>query len=51
MKDIQQRKEQERLAQDFEPASVKEISDQEADKLLEDIERDKKISEYDVGFT
>lgn len=41
LKDIQQRKEQERLAQDFEPASVTELTDQEADKLQEDIEKNK----------
>ncbi|XP_028174864.1 nuclear migration protein nudC [Ostrinia furnacalis] len=41
LKDIQQRKEQERLAQDFEPASVMEVSDQEADKIQEEIEKDK----------
>ncbi|XP_026751048.1 nuclear migration protein nudC [Galleria mellonella] len=42
LKDIQQRKEQERLQQDFEAASVTEITDQEAAKLQEDIEKDKK---------
>ncbi|XP_063839671.1 nuclear migration protein nudC [Ostrinia nubilalis] len=41
LKDIQQRKEQERLAQDFEPATVMEVSDQEADKIQEEIEKDK----------
>ncbi|CAK1604225.1 unnamed protein product [Parnassius mnemosyne] len=42
LKDIQQRKEQERLAQDFEPATVTEITDQEAAKMQEDIEKDNK---------
>ncbi|CAG5040158.1 unnamed protein product [Parnassius apollo] len=43
LKDIQQRKEQERLAQDFEPATVTEITDQEAAKMQEDIEKDNKM--------
>ncbi|XP_059058964.1 nuclear migration protein nudC [Achroia grisella] len=42
LKDIQQKKEQERRQQDFEAATVTEISDQEAIKLQEDIEKDKK---------
>lgn len=45
LKDIQQRKEQERLAQDFEPAKVIEITDQEAAEIQEDIEKDK-ISKF-----
>lgn len=44
MKEIQQNKEKERLAQDFEPASVTEVTDQEADKMQEDIEQEKKSS-------
>lgn len=46
MKEIRQKKEQERLAQDFEPASVTEITDQEADKMQEDIEQEKKSSKF-----
>ncbi|KAL4706494.1 hypothetical protein ACJJTC_015692 [Scirpophaga incertulas] len=42
LKDIQQRKEQERLAQDFESASVIELTDQEAEKMQKEIEKDKK---------
>ncbi|XP_068630252.1 nuclear migration protein nudC isoform X1 [Battus philenor] len=42
LKDIQQKKEQERLARDFEPATVTEITEQEAAQMKEDIERDKK---------
>ncbi|KAG6451881.1 nuclear migration protein nudC [Manduca sexta] len=42
LRDIQQRKEQERLAQDFVPATVTELTDQEADKLQEDIDKNKK---------
>lgn len=45
LKDIQQRKEQERMAQDFEPASVTEVTEQEAVKIQEDIEKEKKTSE------
>ncbi|KAJ0179883.1 hypothetical protein K1T71_004474 [Dendrolimus kikuchii] len=40
LKDIQQKKEQERLAQDFEPATVTELTDQEALKMQEDIAKD-----------
>nr|XP_034824462.1 nuclear migration protein nudC isoform X2 [Maniola hyperantus] len=42
LKEIQQKKEQERLARDFEPASVKELTEQEAAELQQDIEKDKK---------
>ncbi|CAH2107318.1 unnamed protein product [Euphydryas editha] len=42
LKDIQQKKEQERLARDFESATVKELTEEEAEKLQEDIENDKK---------
>ncbi|KAM3962413.1 nuclear distribution C, dynein complex regulator [Aphomia sociella] len=42
LKDIQQRKEKERLQQDFEAATVTEITEQEATKLQEDIDKDKK---------
>ncbi|CAH2075312.1 unnamed protein product, partial [Iphiclides podalirius] len=49
LKDIQQRKEQERLAQDFEPAKVTEITDQEAAEMQEDIERDKIKTEVGGG--
>lgn len=45
LKDIQQKKEQERMAQDFEPASVTEITDQEAVKIQEDIDKEKKTRE------
>ncbi|XP_026328409.1 nuclear migration protein nudC [Hyposmocoma kahamanoa] len=48
LKEIRQKKEQERLAQDFEPASVIEVTDQEADKMQEDIEQEKK-SRAEVG--
>lgn len=44
LKDIQQKKEQERLARDFEPATVQELTEEEAEKLQEDIEKDKKSS-------
>ncbi|NP_001040262.1 nuclear migration protein nudC [Bombyx mori] len=46
LKEIQQRKEQERLANDFEPATVTELTDQEAEKLKEDIEKDKNEKEW-----
>ncbi|GBP04375.1 Nuclear migration protein nudC [Eumeta japonica] len=39
LKDIQQRKEQERLALDIEPATVTELTDQEAEKMRQDIEQ------------
>ncbi|XP_026729244.1 nuclear migration protein nudC [Trichoplusia ni] len=42
LKEIRQKKEQERMAQDFEPASVTEITDQEAAKIQEDIDQEKK---------
>lgn len=45
LRDIRLKKEQERLAQDFEPASVTELTEQEADKLKEDIEKEKKSGE------
>lgn len=45
LKEIQQKKDQERMAQDFEPASVTEITDQEAVKIQEDIDQEKKSSE------
>ncbi|XP_075970609.1 nuclear distribution C, dynein complex regulator [Anticarsia gemmatalis] len=48
LKDIQQKKEQERMAQDFEPASVTEVSEQEAEKLQEDIDKEKK-SKTEIG--
>ncbi|CAH1644316.1 unnamed protein product [Spodoptera littoralis] len=48
LKDIQQKKEQERMAQDFEPASVTEITDQEAVKIQEDIDKEKK-TQTEVG--
>ncbi|CAH0699963.1 unnamed protein product [Spodoptera exigua] len=48
LKDIQQKKEQERMAQDFEPASVTEITDQEAVKIQEDIDKEKK-NQTEVG--
>ncbi|KAF9415020.1 hypothetical protein HW555_007287 [Spodoptera exigua] len=44
----QQKKEQERMAQDFEPASVTEITDQEAVKIQEDIDKEKK-NQTEVG--
>ncbi|XP_012550713.1 nuclear migration protein nudC isoform X1 [Bombyx mori] len=49
LKEIQQRKEQERLANDFEPATVTELTDQEAEKLKEDIEKDKNEKNAEVG--
>ncbi|XP_023940400.1 nuclear migration protein nudC [Bicyclus anynana] len=50
LKDIQQKKEQERLARDFEPATVKELTDQEAAELQENIEKEKnKTSENGSG--
>ncbi|XP_068630254.1 nuclear migration protein nudC isoform X2 [Battus philenor] len=49
LKDIQQKKEQERLARDFEPATVTEITEQEAAQMKEDIERDKKNNEVGNG--
>ncbi|CAH0749681.1 unnamed protein product [Diatraea saccharalis] len=42
LKEIQQRKEQERLAQDFEPASVVELTDQEAVEMQEELDKNKK---------
>lgn len=48
LKGIQQKKEQERMAQDFEPASVTEITDQEAVKIQEDIDKEKK-TQTEVG--
>ncbi|XP_047527101.1 nuclear migration protein nudC [Vanessa atalanta] len=42
LKDIQQKKEQERLARDFEPATVKELTEEEAVELQEDIDKDAK---------
>ncbi|XP_053602536.1 nuclear migration protein nudC [Plodia interpunctella] len=42
LKEIQQRKEKERLQQDFEAASVTELSEQEAEKMQEDIEKEQK---------
>ncbi|XP_039748725.1 nuclear migration protein nudC [Pararge aegeria] len=42
LKEIQQKKEQERLARDFEPATVKELTDQEAAELQANIEEVKK---------
>ncbi|XP_038210303.1 nuclear migration protein nudC [Zerene cesonia] len=42
LKEIQQKKEQERLAKDFEPATVTELTDKEAELMQEDIEKDKK---------
>ncbi|XP_041976322.1 nuclear migration protein nudC isoform X1 [Aricia agestis] len=42
LKEIQQKKEQERLAKDFEPASVTELTEQEAEELQETIEKEKK---------
>lgn len=44
LKDIQQKKEQERMEKDFTPASVTEVSEQEAVKIQEDIEKEKKTS-------
>ncbi|CAH0728742.1 unnamed protein product, partial [Brenthis ino] len=41
LRDIQQKKEQERLAKDFEPATVKELTDEEAAKMQDDIDKDK----------
>lgn len=41
LKEIQQKKEQERLAKDFEPATVKELTDEEAAELQQDIEKNK----------
>ncbi|CAK1553678.1 unnamed protein product [Leptosia nina] len=41
LKEIQQKKEKERLAKDFEPASVVELTDQEAETMQKDIEKDK----------
>ncbi|XP_049866172.1 nuclear migration protein nudC isoform X1 [Pectinophora gossypiella] len=49
LKDIQRRKEQERLAQDFEPASVTEVTEEEATKMQEDIDKDKKTTEVGSG--
>lgn len=43
-KDIQQKKEQERLAQDFEPATVTELTEQEAEDMQKDIEESKNKS-------
>lgn len=43
LKDIQQKKEQERMAQDFQPATVTEVTEQEAEKIQQDIEEEKKI--------
>lgn len=40
-RDIQQKKEQERQAQDFESASVTELTDQEADQMQKEIEESK----------
>ncbi|CAB3221439.1 unnamed protein product [Arctia plantaginis] len=48
LKDIQQKKEQERMEQDFSPASVTEVSEQEAVKIQEDIEKEKK-TKTEVG--
>ena len=44
LKEIQQKKDQERMAQDlnFEPASVTELTEQEAAKIQEDIDEEKK---------
>ncbi|XP_063532311.1 nuclear migration protein nudC isoform X2 [Cydia strobilella] len=41
LKDIQAKKEKERLVQDFEPANVVELTDQEADKMQADIDIEK----------
>ncbi|XP_041976323.1 nuclear migration protein nudC isoform X2 [Aricia agestis] len=49
LKEIQQKKEQERLAKDFEPASVTELTEQEAEELQETIEKEKKEPESGSG--
>lgn len=46
LKEIQLKKEQERLAEDFESASVTELTDQEADKLQEDLDKEKNTSKF-----
>ncbi|XP_047514537.1 nuclear migration protein nudC [Pieris napi] len=47
LKEIQQKKEQERLAKDFEPATVTELTDQEAENLQNDLEKNKQSKEED----
>lgn len=46
LKEIQEKKNKERLAQDFESATVTELTDQEAEKLQDDIEKEKSISKF-----
>ncbi|KAJ2947008.1 hypothetical protein O0L34_g16352 [Tuta absoluta] len=49
LKEIRARKEQERLQQDFEPASVTEVTEEEASKIQADIEQEKKPTEVGSG--
>lgn len=50
LKEIRQKKDMERMAQDFEPASVTELTDQEAAKIQEDIDKEKKSSKYLISL-
>lgn len=50
LKEIQLKKDQERLAQDFEPASVTEVDDEEASKLQADIDKEKTNSKLNINF-
>lgn len=51
LREIQQKKEQERLAKDFEPATVKELTEEEAAELQQDIEKDKQKGKSVYIFT